>query len=127
MRDCERRYYLDMMNQWLILKHEGKNIDDWLIKRKYLNISIYGMGVYGRHLVRELSKSKVVILYGIDQKQMEPYNGIDVYRPENDLPKVDLIVNTVICCKETVADTLRDISDAPIIGLDDLVFEAYEG
>lgn len=126
MKDKERRYYLDMMNQWLILKHEGKSMEEWLINRGYNRIAIYGMGLYGRHLVRELSGSRITIDYGIDKKKMEPYNGITVLQPDKMLPQADLIVNSVICCKNTVIDTLRGISESPVIGLDDLVFEAYE-
>ncbi len=126
MKDIERRYYLDMMNQWLILKHEGKSLGKWLYEHGYRKIAIYGMGVYGRHLVRELNGSEISILYGIDQKEMNSYMGIEVVQPKRTLPNVDLVVNTVICCKDAVYDTLRSISEFPMMGLDDLVFEAYE-
>lgn len=78
MRIEQYRQYLDMMNQWLILKQEGKSIGEYLKKSQYSSVAIYGMAIYGRHTIRELEDTDITIAYGIDMKKMKPYKGIEV-------------------------------------------------
>lgn len=118
--------YLGMMNQWLILKHEGKSIEGYLRHKGYHSIAIYGMAVYGRHVVRELLGTNLIIAYGIDQKKMKPYKGIEVLQPAGELPHADAIINTVIHDHMNIMTTLSDITDIPIISLEDVVFDSYD-
>lgn len=118
--------YLQMMNQWLILKQEGKSLEKYFIERGYGTIGVYGIGIYGRHLIRELSDGSVKILYGIDQKEMKPYKGIKIVHLDEHLSKVDVIVNTVIQDHEKIKMQLSSIFSSPIICLEDVVFESYE-
>lgn len=120
------KQYLDMMNQWLILKHEGKGIEGYLQHKGYRSIAIYGMAVYGRHVVRELQGTGVAIAYGIDQKKMKPYKGVKVLQPTGELPYADVIINTVIHDHMGVKTILSGITDIPVIGLEDVVFDSYD-
>lgn len=120
------RQYLDMMNQWLILKQEGKNIGEYLKKKGYSSVAIYGMAIYGRHVVRELSTTDITIAYGIDQKKMKPYGGIEVLQPIGKLPPADIIINTVIHENASIAAALTKLTDVPMISLEDVIFESYE-
>ncbi len=125
MKTSEYPYYIAMLNQWLIIKQEGKSLEGYLLDHGYLKIAIYGMGVYGRHLVRELLGGKIQIVFAIDRKVMPPYLGVEVKGLNDALPEVDAVVNSVICSKEEIANCISKRMDVPIIGLDDLVFESY--
>jgi len=118
--------YLQMMNQWLIMKHEGKNLDKFFLAKNYKKIAIYGMAVYGRHLVRELENSQVKIIYGIDQKNLKPYKNIEIYHLTDKLPTVDLVVNTVLQEHNSIKLQLKNYFDCPIISLEDVIFDSYE-
>lgn len=118
--------YNIMLNQWLIIKQSGEGLDIYLKNKGFKEIAIYGMGIYGRHLVRELQGSAVRISYGIDRKKMASYNGVEVFQLGNGLLRVDAIVNTVINEHESVYRNLREVFDCPIINLEDLVFDSYE-
>lgn len=118
--------YLDMMNQWFILKQEGKSIDRYLKKKGYCKVAIYGMAIYGRHVVRELRNKDIVIAYGIDRKKMEPYYGIEVVNPTGRLPDADVIINTVLHDQNSVIAALKQITDIPVVSLEDVVFESYD-
>lgn len=118
--------YLDMMNQWMILKHAGQGVFEILQKRKIETIAIYGMGVYGRHFVRELKNSKINILYGIDGKQMSPFEGVNIVKLQKDMPVPDAVINTVIHEHGEIERELQKYYRCEIISLEDLIFEASE-
>lgn len=120
------RQYLDMMNQWLILKQEGKSIEPYLRKKEYRSVAVYGMAIYGRHVIRELQGTAIKVLYGIDQKEMRPYRGVDVLHPMVALPEVDAIINTVLHQHMEIKRDLTKMVDCPIESLEDIVYESYE-
>lgn len=122
----EYKRYLLMMNQWLILKQEGKDISRYLVNHGYRRVVIYGMGLYGRHIVRELADSEVTICYGIDKKETESYMGVDIIRPEEKLKGIDLVINSALRYSAEIRDTLKNICECEIIDLDELVLLAYD-
>ncbi len=117
--------YLNMMNQWLILKQEGKGIDTYLLKQGYKVVAVYGMAIYGRHVIRELHGSDVKILYAIDQKKLSPYKNIEVRQPMEGLPHVDAIINTVLSDDVNIKSHLTTIINSPVVSLEDIIFESY--
>lgn len=118
--------YLDLMNQWFILKQKNIAIDDYLEKNGWKSIAIYGMGIYGRHLVRELENStKCNVKYGIDMKAQEPYREIEIYKPEQIQENVDVVINTIIY-DDKIEQLIRGYINCPVINIDDLVFESYK-
>ncbi len=120
------RQYLDMMNQWLILRQEGKNIGEYLKKKGYQAVAVYGMAMYGRHVIRELSGRDITISYGIDRKKMKPYKDIKVLQPTEKLPSTDIIINTVIHENANIAAALANLTDIPVVSLEEIVFGSYD-
>lgn len=123
---CKRdKQYLDMMDQWLILKQEGKSIAGYLAAKGYQTIAVYGMAVCGRHVIRELRETDITVVYGIDRKKMNPYMGIEVRQPVGELPWVDAIVNAAIFDHTNIQRMLTQLTDIPVVSLEDVVFESY--
>ena len=120
----EKRY-LDMMNQWMILNYEKKGIAGYLKQKGYHTIAIYGIAIYGRHVIRELEGSDIVIAYGIDQKKMKSYKDIKIIQPALELPYADIIINTVIHDHKTIQSILNEITKIPLVSLEDVIFDAY--
>lgn len=118
--------YLDMMNQWIILKQEGKSVEKYFQKNGYHSIAVYGMSIYGRHLVRELQGTEINIVCGIDRKKMNSYKDIKVLQPIDKLPEIDAIVNTVIWEHINIKASLSQITDRPVICLEDIIFDCYD-
>lgn len=114
-----------MMNQWFILKHEGKGIDRYLNKKGCSTVAVYGMAVYGRHVIRELQGSNIKVLYGIDRRKLSPYMDIAVLPPTEKLPPVDIIINTVLGDHANIQSDLAKLTDSPVVSLEDVVFESY--
>lgn len=117
---------LNMINQWLILKSQGIELATGLIKNDIKRIAIYGMGIYGRHLVRELLHTDIEIVYCMDQKTMDPFMGVHIIKAKSGLPEVDLVVNSVIYAHDEISRKLIHLYKCPVVSLEDLVFESYQ-
>mgnify|MGYP002068870660 CR=1 FL=1 len=118
--------YLDMMNQWMILKYYGIGLPEVLVGRKIETVVIYGMGIYGRHLTRELKNSELRILYGIDGKQMKPFEGVNIVKLQKNMPLPDIVINTVIHEHGEIEKELCKYYRCEIISLEDLIFQTSE-
>ncbi len=126
----EQKQYADkhlelflMMNQWVRIKQEGKNLALFFEKNGYEKIAIYGMSYAGLTLVSELDGTNVQVMYGIDKKTDIDYLGIDVFPPENFLDNVDVIVITAITYFDEIEEKLSKKINCPIISLEDVLFE----
>lgn len=111
-----------MMNQWVRVKQEGKNLSKFFEENEYRNIAIYGMSFAGETLVYELEDTKTKILYGIDKNAKSLYLDIDIVEPGDDLKKVDAIVVTAITFFDEIEEILRQKTDCPIISLEDVLY-----
>ena len=118
--------YLNMMNQWLILKQEGKSIARYLERNGFSSVAVYGMAIYGRHVVRDLRGTGITVVYGLDQKKMKPYLGVEILQPTETLPQADVIINSVLPDHVNVKVSLSQITDIPVISLEEVVFGSYE-
>lgn len=123
--DAQR--YLDLMNQWMILKHNNITLSTYLTEKGMRKIAIYGMGIYGRHLIREFEKCEdIQLMYGIDMKQMKPYRGINIYNLSQTPNEVDAVINTIIY-DTNVAKIIEKRMGCKVISMEDLIFESYVG
>lgn len=112
-----------MMCQWVTVKQEGKNLADYLEKKGYKKIAIYGMSYAGDTLVAELDGTKVQVAYGIDRNAQSIYADIDVVSIDEQLDEVDAVVVTAVTFFGEIAETLSEKMDCPIISLEDILYE----
>lgn len=112
-----------MMNQWVKVKQEGKNLADYLEREGYHEIAIYGMSYAGETLVDELQESNVKVKYGIDKKADAIYAEFDVVSPDDEFDEVDAIVVTSITFFDEIEKKLSEKVTCPIISLEDILYE----
>lgn len=112
-----------MMNQWVKVKQEGKNLQSYFEKKGYHKIAIYGMSYVGETLVEELKNSSIEVKYGIDQSADRIYAEFDVVLPEDELENVDAVVVTPITFFDEIANKLSKKIDCPIVSLEDILYE----
>ena len=72
-----------LMNQWVKVKQEGKNLSSFFENYGYKKIAIYGMSNVGETLIRELKESDIQILCGIDRNAHSIFADIDIVTPED--------------------------------------------
>lgn len=114
--------YFDVTNEWVRLKNQGRNLEEFFVKNGWMHIAIYGMGELGHRLVEELKESKITIEYAIDEHIEKVSSEIEVKAPAKELEPVDVIVVTPFFEYPVVEDKLMELVDYPIISLEDVVF-----
>lgn len=112
-----------MMNQWVAVKQEGKNLADYFEKQGYKSIAIYGMSYVGERLFEELKGSDIQVQYGIDKNADNIYMDVDIVTMEDELKPVDAIVVTPIFFFDEIEEELSKKTDCPIVSLEDILYE----
>ena len=112
-----------MMNQWVKIKQEGKNLSFYFESNGYKTIAIYGMSYAGETLVDELRETDTQVLYGIDQRAERLYAEVDIVTLETELKEVDAIVVTAITFFDEIEEKLSSLVNCPIISLEDILYE----
>ncbi|MCI8666110.1 MAG: hypothetical protein HFG82_05530 [Dorea sp.] len=112
-----------MMNQWVKIKQEGKQLSHYLEKQGYKQVAIYGMSYAGETLVDELKASAIQITYAIDKNAGAIYEDVNIVSPEEDLEKVDAIIVTSITFYDEIKENLSKKISVPILSLEDLLYE----
>lgn len=114
---------MQMFNQWLIDKQEGKNLARFFEDKGYKSIAIYGMSYLGERLVDELKGSGIEVKYAIDKNADNIYADVEVKQPSDDLPEVDAVVVTAVYFFDEIESELAELVDCPVISLEDVLFE----
>ncbi|MCM1261849.1 MAG: hypothetical protein NC313_03935 [Butyrivibrio sp.] len=112
-----------MMNQWVKVKQEGKNLASYFERNEYKKIAIYGMSYVGETLIDELKDTDIKVAYGIDKNAGAIYADVDIVSIEDDLEDVDAVVVTAITFFDEIEEKLSVKMDCPIISLEDILYE----
>ncbi len=112
-----------MMNQWVKVKQDGKNLASYFEKNGYKKIAVYGMSYAGETLVDELKDTDITIAYGIDQKADTIYADLDIVTMDDSFEDVDAVVVTAITFFDEIEEKLSEKLDCPIISLEDVLYE----
>lgn len=130
---CEKKDYLIFKQErvlttyekWIRLYQNKRLLSDYLLENNYYEIAIYGLGRLGKQLYEELLVCGVSVAYVIDQnygKENKSYKGTFCYRPEDKLPKVDLIIVTIPSEEKDIIAMLRKKVTYPIKSINDILF-----
>lgn len=110
-----------IMNNWLEAKQQQKRMDTFLIEQGYYTAAIYGMHYIGERLYRELENTQVKVLYGIDQNRNVNNCELEIYRPDDELPAVDVVIVTAPLYFYSVRKLLNKKLNIPIISIAEVV------
>lgn len=121
---CDRyRGYWQVMDRWLVLLESGRSIAAWLRAQGYSHMAIYGYGMLGKHLMHQLVQENLVPDYAIDQQPEKASGSVPMMTLEDDLPKVDLIIVTVLYDFSAIKKRLKKKVATEIRPLDWLIGE----
>lgn len=110
-----------LMDRWASLRQDGRKLEEYFMKNEYGRIAVYGLGVMGQRLIKELRDSQVEVVYGIDKNEDMTYTGLDVIPIRGELPSVDAVVVTVVKEFETIREVLSKKLDCPVIAIEDIL------
>ena len=109
-----------MMNQWVKVKQDEKNLSEYFEKNNYQKIAIYGMSYAGETLLNELRDTNIEVVYGIDRNADKIYSDLDIVSAEDDLAEVDAIIVTAITFFDEIEQQLSKKVNCPIISLENI-------
>lgn len=115
--------YWKILDAWLFLKEEGRSLEKYFLDRGIHSIAVYGMGMLGKHLWKELENGNVKIEYIIDRKADALHMGTKIYSPEEDFPKVGAIVVTATYDFMAIQKQLNIRGYDGVISLDEIVMD----
>lgn len=119
------RGYWRILHQWLLLKERHIRLGDVLAAKGLRQVAVYGLGMLGLHLVKELEEGPVRIRYGIDRNAAQLQMGFPVLPPEEGLWEADAVIVTVIQEYEGIYRRLKEArGDLPVYSLAELIEEA---
>ena len=112
-----------LLNQWLKIRQEGKELADYFHKNEIGSIAVYGMSYVGERLYDELKDTDIRIAYAIDKNANNIYAEIDVMLPDAELPQTEAIVVTSVFYYDEIKEKLQRKMKCPIISLEDILYE----
>lgn len=116
-------FYLILL-QWIRLHQEGRTAANYFRKNGFNSVAIYGMKELGEALLEELTNSEITVKYGIDRDADNVYVGVDVYKPDERLEDVDVVVVTAVHYFDEIENDLKNKIKAKIVSIEDVVWEA---
>lgn len=112
-----------LMNEWVRVKQENRSVAEYLEKKGYKEIAIYGMHYVGETLLKEISGTGIKVKYGIDRNADNIFTDVDVVSPERQLDKVDAVIITAIAYYDEIEQQLSEKLDCPVISIEDILYE----
>lgn len=108
---------------WLEAKQNDLSFKVLLDQKGYSSVAIYGVHVLGERLLDDLRDAGIDVLYGIDRKNGSMKENLQVYKPSENLPAVDVVIVTAVNDFEVIKQELEKKVACPIVALDDLLCE----
>lgn len=112
-----------VLTKWMTINQNNRPVTEYLKRKKYNKIAIYGLKELGLLLYDEIIKAGLSVEYIIDKNA--DYMNVDVeatlYTPDDSLPKADVIIVTAVHYYEDIEKELRDKVTCPIISLEEVI------
>ena len=119
----KKEKYYELLNRWVVNRERDKKIEQVLISMQIKNIAIYGMGDFGKHLVRELENSMVNIQLCFDKRTDFLYMENPSKYIQNHYADLDAVIVTPFLEYKEIRLFLKNYFSVPIMSLEELISE----
>lgn len=120
---CFIKKKLKIMDKWLALQENKIKFSAYLSQLGIHTIAIYGCGLLGDHLYAELREEMTITCF-LDRNADQLKREVDVYSLQDDFPKADCIVITIINQAEKVKREIEKKFRGEIIIFSDWIEES---
>lgn len=114
------RGHYELLHGWFQLKEQNRNTGEYLTRNHYDKIAIYGWGVFGKHLYKDLQDTPIKVSCIVDKNQTEP-GVISVEEFLKKIGEISAVIVTPIYAYAEIYYELSDKIDIPIISLEEVV------
>ncbi len=115
-----------LCDRWLELRQKGKSIKQYLDRKGFNKVAIYGMGRLGQRFYLELKQQGVDVPYVIDRNGLSAKLGVTCLSPESKMPSVDVIIVTAICDFDEIKENMRGRVLDKIISLEEIILDCND-
>lgn len=119
--------YVELERGWKNIYRSGKTLGSYFKHKESCTVGIYGYGVIGKRVLDELQADRIRISYIVDQDSDDFHGEIPVYRPDDHLPYVDILIVTPLFAYESIAKKMKEKSIGEIISIHEIVQEVLMG
>lgn len=114
--------HFGILNKWLSNRENKKSIGKYLAENGIHTVAVYGLGLFGTHLLSDLQEDNCVnVAYGIDRSVKKTDKDLKIYKPEDCLPQVDMIIVSVVFSFDEIKEVLEKKVDCTVISLQELI------
>lgn len=114
--------YYDLFVRWIELKQDDRKIKDYFAENDYKTVIVYGMKEAGVLLYNEIREKGLDTVYAMDKEPERLNLDIDILKPSEGIPDVDVIVVTPVHYFETIKTDLSKYTSANIISIEDVIW-----
>lgn len=126
-KDADKNWKFYMLyDNWFELKQRGKSLKNYFHHNNFHDIAIYGMGKIGLRLYGELKKEGVNVCYVIDRNGLQTDLDIKCFTPENNLPKADVIIVTVVQSYDEIVACVQSKVNCPILSIEEIISDCVK-
>lgn len=123
-KNCNLEREFGLLDRWLWIKLDYRNIKTYFEQRDYKSIAIYGIGEIANRFYEEMSRtSEIEIKYAIGSESNLSHAVLQVYEENDNLPRVDVIVVTDILAVGEVKNRLKEKVGCPIVSIEDVIYK----
>ena len=115
--------YYAIMHQWMRLIQKGHNLSNYCEKNQYKRVAIYGLNDIAYTIINELNDFDTKIAFCIDRNADNLFSEIDLYRPDEDMPDVDVCIVAIPELYREITEVLKGKMNCPIISIEDIIWE----
>lgn len=112
---------LQVLDQWLNLSESGISLAGHISRRLGNNIAVYGYGILGKHLCRQLIAEGMHISYLVDKNIVSSPAGVRLYSPQDDLPDCPCMIVTAPYYYEEIKEAMIKKGLRNILSIEDIV------
>lgn len=115
----ERQVFL--LKRWIMQNGENNILQIYLNKNGFKKVALYGMEHLGQCAAYKLAdlSGELELLYGIDGDKVS--SEIEIYRPEDNMPEVDVVIVTLIYEYENLKIELEKKFLCPVVSLEEII------
>lgn len=118
--DKHRKMVL-LYDEWMRLNNRGVKLTVPFEDRGYHTCAVYGIGAVGKQIYEALKGTGITVRYFIDRSLPYPEEAVPVYRPDEELPEVDVIILSLVEQEEPVRKLLSEKMNADIWTVTELI------
>lgn len=119
----EKKYKL-MLDLWMTLRERGISVENFLSKKGMKRIVVYGGGIFGRHLCRELKESGIEVVCIMDRNKDVIVEGLETVEPGRAIEAADAIVVTPFMQYTQIKEQLKEIYSCRLVSIEEVLSNA---